>query len=88
MTPKIMNPLLMFSKLLEIKNIKISNLWLNNCGKINALSRFSNPFLYVILAFQPFISRHLYALVISVYSQCPIIENNKTKCINLNKIKC
>jgi len=27
-------------------------------------------------------------LVISVYSQCSIIENNKTKCINLNKIKC
>jgi len=27
-------------------------------------------------------------LVISVYSQCLIIENNKTKCINLNKIKC
>jgi len=27
-------------------------------------------------------------LVISVYSQCPVIENNKTKCINLNKIKC
>ena len=27
-------------------------------------------------------------LVISVYSQCPIIENNKTKCINLNEIMC
>jgi len=62
MAPKIMNPLLMFSKLLEIKNINISNLPLNNWGKINALSGFSNPFVYIILAFQPFISRHLYAL--------------------------
>jgi len=62
MAPKIMNPFLMFSKLLEIKNIKVSNLQLNNWGKINALSGFSNPFQYIILAFQPFISRHLYAL--------------------------
>jgi len=62
MAPKIMNPLLMFSKLIEIKNIKISNLGLNNWGKINALSGFSNPFLYIILTFQLFISGHLYAL--------------------------
>jgi len=27
-------------------------------------------------------------LVIFVYSHCPVIENNKTKCISLNKIKC
>jgi len=27
-------------------------------------------------------------LVISVYSHCPVIKNSKTKCINLNKIKC
>jgi len=26
-------------------------------------------------------------LVISVYSHCPVTKNNKTKCINLNKIK-
>jgi len=66
MAPKIINPLFMFSKLLKIKTIKISNLRLNNWGKVNAISGFSNPFLYIILAFQLFISGHLFALWLGI----------------------